>query len=247
MILTCVVFAVVSAPPMQADTSVDLAMIKPYCAQIVYAWKSNDGELRFDEPAADMQLTRVLWALRLSDNITSDTNASTTRTNVSLNDAIMMLHKFSYLHRVSICSESLSPRACASLSMCRSLQVVEIESRTLSSECVSAVSSLRGIRGLTLRGCKVTSDDCKRIAANNIALEYLDLSTTNADDQCIANISNLNKLSKLYINSTPITESIITSLSQMKSLRHLEVVDTALDDDAVSRLTDAKPDIYIKY
>lgn len=126
-----------------------------------------------------------------------------------------------------------------------------------------AISSLNGLKALTIRNQKLLDDKMIQYLVGPIGLKSLGLKDTKVGDKAMAHITrtfpnlealnlracknvteaglnkivNLKSLYSLILNNVKVTEAGLREIAKIKSLRDLDLVDSSIDDKKLKALT----------
>jgi Leucine-rich repeat (LRR) protein len=94
---------------------------------------------------------------------------------------------------------------------------------------LSYIAPLRGLKRLWLRGCDVSAEALENLQDHE-QLEWLDLSSTNLDDEGLSRLRRLKSLRGVNFTNTRLTDAAADSLSQLVNLETLRLAGTQLTD-----------------
>lgn len=105
---------------------------------------------------------------------------------------------------------------------------------------------LREIRSLVFRACAGVGNDEMCFVAKLIALESLDLHSTDVGDAGIAQLSGLNNLEYLDLSFTAVSDAGLAGIANMGNLRKLILKGTSVTDKAIESLLASRKDLVIE-
>jgi hypothetical protein len=94
---------------------------------------------------------------------------------------------------------------------------------------LSYIAPLKGLKRLWLRGCDVSAEALENLQDHD-QLEWLDLSSTNLDDEGLSRLTRLKSLRGVNFTNTRLTDAAADPLSRFLNLETLHLAGTQLTD-----------------
>jgi Leucine Rich repeat len=106
---------------------------------------------------------------------------------------------------------------------------------TITNEQIGGLSSTRQLRDLVLAGSQLNAEAWQRIMEQT-ALEWLDVSFSNATSADLKAIGKLKGLERLSVEGTAVDNQLLDSLRQLPKLTELDLTGCAIDDVGLKKL-----------
>jgi beta-lactamase regulating signal transducer with metallopeptidase domain/Leucine-rich repeat (LRR) protein len=142
------------------------------------------------------------------------------------------------LARLSLSDALVTGTGVAHLRAMPRLSDLRLHGRNLTDAMLARVSSLRGLRTLSLGDAGSVTDQGIARLGELTALRELDLSGTGVTDEGLAKLAGLEELRVLRLNSTRITDAGVREIRKFTHLRRLGLCKTPITDAAVDDLSE---------